>query len=102
MSRQVQGLFSRFVYCVGLMAVTGIAVPVAAMDSVEKYMDLPLEDLLSLQVISVSRKKQPLNEVASAVFVSTREDIHRSGVTSIPEALRMAPGIQVARIDANK
>ena len=102
MSRQVQGLFSRFVYWVGLMAVTGIAVPVAAMDSVEKYMDLPLEDLLSLQVISVSRKKQPLNEVASAVFVITREDIHRSGVTSIPEALRMAPGIQVARIDANK
>jgi len=70
--------------------------------SLDDYLDLPLEDLLSIQVTSVAKKKQQLNEVASAVFVITREDIHRSGVTSIPEALRMAPGIQVARIDANK
>ncbi len=102
MSKQVQALLPKIVYCVGLLAAAGSATPVAAMESVEKYMDLPLEDLLSLQVISVSRKKQHLNEVASAVYVITREDIHRSGVTSIPEALRMAPGIQVARIDANK
>ncbi len=65
-------------------------------------MDMPLADLLSMEVTSVARKKQRLNEVAAAVFVITQEDIQRSGVTSIPEALRMAPGIQVARIDANK
>jgi len=73
-----------------------------AADSVEEFLDLPLEDLLSMKVTSVSKKKQQLNEVASAVYVITREDILRSGVTSIPEALRMAPGIQVSRIDASK
>ena len=46
---------------------------------------------------------QPLlSDAAAAVFVITSEDIRRSGVTSIPEALRMAPGIQVGRIDASK
>ncbi len=69
---------------------------------VEEYLDLPLEDLLSMEVTSVAKKKQRLNEVAAAIFVITQEDIRRSGVTSIPEALRMAPGIQVSKIDANK
>ncbi|MFW2373271.1 MAG: TonB-dependent receptor plug domain-containing protein [Gammaproteobacteria bacterium] len=66
----------------------------------DSFLDLPLEDLLSVEVTSVSRKKQPLSEAAAAVFVISQEDIRRSGVTSIPEALRMAPGIQVARINA--
>lgn len=79
-----------------------LGTPVQANESVEDYLDMPLEDLLSLEVISVSKKKQRLSEVAAAVFVITQDDIRRSGVTSIPEALRMAPGIQVGRIDANK
>ena len=71
-------------------------------NSVDDYLNLPLEQLLSMEVTSVSKKKQSLNEVAAAIYVITNEDIRRSGVTSIPEALRMAPGIQVARMDANK
>ena len=71
-------------------------------EPVENFMDLPLADLLSMEVTSVSKKKQRLDETAAAVFVITQEDILRSGVTSIPEALRLAPGLQVARIDANK
>ena len=70
--------------------------------NLDDYFNLSLEDLLSLEVTSVSKKKQSLNEVASAIFVITQEDIRRSGVTSIPEALRLAPGIQVARMDTNK
>jgi len=66
------------------------------------YLALGLEDLMNMTVTSVSRKSQPLSEAAAAVFVITQEDIRRSGVTSIAEALRMAPGIEVARIDANK
>ncbi len=75
---------------------------VHAQETVDHYMDMPLADLLSMEVTSVAKKKQRLNEVAAAIFVITQEDIQRSGVTSIPEALRMAPGIQVGRIDANK
>ena len=63
---------------------------------------LPLESLMDLKVTSVSKKSQHLTEAAAAVFVITQEDIRRSGVTNIPDALRMVPGIQVARIDSSK
>lgn len=66
------------------------------------FMDMNLEELMNLEITSVGKKKQKLTEAASAVFVITQEDLRRSGVTSIAEALRMVPGLQVARIDANK
>lgn len=59
---------------------------------------LSLEDLLKTEVSTVSRKSQRLSETAAAVFVLTGDEIQRSGVTSIPEALRMVPGVQVARM----
>ena len=76
--------------------------PAASEDSLDAIIDLNLQDLLALEVTSAAKKKQSLNETAAAVFVITREDIRRSGVTSIAEALRMVPGIQVASLDANK
>jgi iron complex outermembrane receptor protein len=53
-------------------------------------------------VTSVSRKAEPLADATSAVFVITRDDIERHGIRSIPDALRLAPGLNVAQIDANK
>lgn len=70
----------------------------------DELLDLSLEELISLDVpdvTSVSRKKQRLMDSAAAVYVITDEDIRRSGVTSIPEALRMVPGMQVARLNGN-
>jgi iron complex outermembrane receptor protein len=64
--------------------------------------DLGLEDLLKLEITSVSRRAQSMNDAASAVYVVTAEDIRRSGAMSVPEALRMVPGVQVAQVDANK
>jgi iron complex outermembrane recepter protein len=66
------------------------------------FMTLGLEDLMNTTVTSVSRKSQRVSDAAAAVFVITQDDIRRSGVTCIAEALRMAPGLEVARIDANK
>jgi iron complex outermembrane receptor protein len=63
---------------------------------------LSMEDLMNLQVTSVSKRTQKVADAAAAVFVITQEDIRRSGATSIPEALRLVPGLQVARIDENK
>lgn len=60
--------------------------------------DLPLEDLMRIEVTTAAKKAEPLFETASATYVITREDIERSGAPSIPEALRMAPGLEVARI----
>ena len=57
---------------------------------------------VEIEVTSASRKEQKLSETAAAVYVITREDIRRIGATMIPEALRLAPGMDVARIDANK
>jgi iron complex outermembrane recepter protein len=63
---------------------------------------MSVEDLMNLQVTSVSKRTQKLADAAAAIFVITQEDIERSGARSIPEALRMVPGLEVARIDENK
>lgn len=70
--------------------------------SLEEYLDMPLEDLLSMEVSSVSRKLQKVRESAAAVYVVTGEDIHRMGARTIPEALRMVPGVQVAKISSGQ
>lgn len=64
--------------------------------------DFSLQELANLQVTLASKKEESLFKTDAAIYVITQEDIRRSGVTSIPEALRMVPGMQVARIDANK
>ncbi|MCU7929325.1 MAG: TonB-dependent receptor [Candidatus Thiodiazotropha sp. (ex Codakia rugifera)] len=71
-------------------------------DELNRLKHLSLDDLLEVMVTSVSRKAQTLSDAASAIYVITREDIRRSGMTHIPELLRMVPGIHVARIDASK
>jgi len=63
---------------------------------------MSMEDLMNLQVTSVSKHTQKVADAAAAIFVITQEDIRRSGATSIPEALRLVPGLEVARIDQNK
>src|SRR4249920_3567989 len=64
--------------------------------------EISLEDLMNVEVTSVSKKEQKLSQTAAAIHVITQEDIRRSGLTSIPELLRMVPGLHVARIDSNK
>lgn len=64
--------------------------------------DLSLEELMNIEVTSAAKKPQRVADTASAVFVITGEDMRRSGVTSIAEALRMAPGVEVGRFGGNK
>ncbi|MGB0129806.1 MAG: TonB-dependent receptor plug domain-containing protein, partial [Rhodocyclaceae bacterium] len=84
-----------------LMAVALAAIPPAALAESDA-LDLSLEELLKVQVMTASRKTERLNDVAAAAFIITREDIERSGATSVPEALRMAPGVQVGRLSNNR
>jgi iron complex outermembrane receptor protein len=81
-----------------------VAVNVGAQNpqNVPDVTTLSVEDLMNMQVTSVSKHRQKLADAAAAVFVLTQEDIRRSGATSIPEALRLVPGLEVARIDENK
>jgi iron complex outermembrane receptor protein len=61
-----------------------------------------LEDLMNIEITSASRKEQRLGDVPAAVYVITQDDIRRSGMTTVPELLRLVPGVQVARINSNK
>lgn len=65
------------------------------------FFDLELEEVLNLEITSVSKKPQTVSQAAAAVFVMTSDDIRRSGVRTIPDVLRMAPGIQVGQISNN-
>ena len=76
--------------------------PLVDADEQNEVLNLSVEDLLNVEVTSVSKKAQSLNDAPAAVFVISNEDIKRSGATSIPDALRLAPGLDVAKIDANK
>ncbi len=66
--------------------------------------ELSLEDLMGLdvQVTTVSRKAERRQRTAAAVHVITSEDLRRSGIRSIPDALRMAPGIRVTRLSSGR
>jgi iron complex outermembrane receptor protein len=61
------------------------------------YADMSLEELGNIEITSVSKKPESLAGAAGSVFVITAEDIRRSGATSLPEALRLAPNLHVAR-----
>ncbi len=60
---------------------------------------LSIEELGKIDVTSASRHAEPIGEAASAVSVITEDDIRRAGITTVPDALRLATGVQVARIN---
>src|SRR5437016_13163772 len=63
--------------------------------------DLSIEELSNIQITSVSRHAERLSDAPASVFVITAEDIRRSGATSLPEAHRIAPNLEVASVNAN-
>src|SRR6266851_6615854 len=67
----------------------------------ENLKQLSLEQLGNVEVTAVSKDPQQVQKTPAAVFVITQEDIRRSAAGSIPEALRLAPGVDVARVDAD-
>ena len=62
---------------------------------------LSLEQLMDLEVTSVSKRAEKIFEAASAIQVVTGEQIRRSGATSLPEALRLAANLQVAQVNSS-
>lgn len=84
----------------GLVAAGLGAEPAVAAGSVQDLNQLSLEELANVEVTSVSRTPERLSEAPAAIFVIGREDIRRSGATSLPEVLRLAPNLEVARLNA--
>lgn len=73
----------------------------AEADSTQAIEDFSINELMEMEVSSASRKSQTVSDTAAAAFVISQEDIRRSGATSIPDALRLAPGIEVAQINSS-
>lgn len=76
--------------------------PSAQATSLDELLDLSLEELSTYSLTTMSRKAQRVRDVAAAGYVITRVDITRSGALTIPEALRMVPGMEVAQVSANR
>ena len=75
---------------------------ISSLTDVDPLLDMSLEQLMNIEVTSVLKTATRLSDTPGAIYVLTNDDIHRIGATTIPEALRMVPGMHVARIDANK
>jgi iron complex outermembrane receptor protein len=73
----------------------------AKVDQIAELKRMSVDELLNVEITSVSRREEGLRDAAAAIAVITGEDIRRSGVTSMPEALRMVPGLHVARENSN-
>jgi len=89
----------------GIGAIVFSSVPVFAQPSPEQTENertlrrLSIEELANIDVTSASRHAEPVGEAAAAVTVITQDDIRRAGITTLPDALRLATGVQVARIN---
>ncbi|MDD2711702.1 MAG: TonB-dependent receptor plug domain-containing protein, partial [Simplicispira sp.] len=94
---------------VGAMALAVLAVPAGAANNInvgagtpDDTVQLSLEDLMQVEVTSVSKKPQKLAHVAASVHVIHADDIHRSGANSLAEVLRLAPGMDATRLSGNR
>jgi iron complex outermembrane receptor protein len=101
-------LAGRFGRVVGVFCIALHAAGVGAADSAAKPTSAPdlsrlsIEELADIEISSVSKRAEPLAEAPASVYVITREQIRRYGATSIPEILRLAPNLQVARVDSSQ
>ena len=84
------------------LALFGIGPAHGNLQRVADIADLDLEQLTRITVTTASRRPQRLVDAPASIFVINAEDIQRSGATSIPEALRLAPNLHVARTNASQ
>jgi iron complex outermembrane receptor protein len=87
----------------GLAMIAFPAVPAQPQQSLDSDLtQTSLEDLMNINITSVSKKEQKTSQAPGAIFVINQDDIRRSGALNIPDLLRMVPGLDVAQIDAGK
>ena len=87
--------------CVLVSMLIGASRADMSADSTGELKQMSLEELMDIQITSVARHPESLRQAAAAIQVITREDIRRSGASSIPEALRLAGNLEVARKNAH-
>jgi outer membrane receptor protein involved in Fe transport len=75
--------------------------PVITTEGGEDFISLSLEDLMKVEITSVSKQKQTVAQAPAAVTAIGQDEIRRSGMNSMPELLRLTPGLNVAQINAS-
>ncbi len=88
-----------FIFFATIQNAVSQVVPTESTSSLKR---LNLEELMDIEVVSVSKKPEKLTEVASAIQVITQQDIRSSGAKTLPEALRLASNLQVAQVNASQ
>jgi iron complex outermembrane receptor protein len=85
-----------------LVCTTSLFVSTAfAQDDASDFTAMSLEDLMNVEVTTVSKRPETATDAAAAIYVLTKNDIERSGATTIPDALRLVPGVNVSQINQN-
>jgi len=96
--------FARSLGCLAygtVLALASLAGEPAFAQTAEALRGMSIEDLTKIEITSVSKQAEPLSDAPAAVYVITRDEVIRSGATTIPEMLRLAPNLEVAQISAN-
>lgn len=92
-------------FSIALLLSLGVLAGIPAIEAEDRSpdpTDKSGERLMGMELTSAARARQKLSETAAAAYVITQEDIRRSGMTSIPELLRLVPGLNVAQINASQ
>ena len=92
---------------IALFVLTGLvnqcsAAPQEGQVNSEPLKHLSLAELGNVEVTTASKEPEKIWKTSAAIFVLTQDDIRRSGATSIPEVLRLVPGVEVARNNSNQ
>lgn len=91
----------RLTRCACMAVAVLMTMPAWSQEKPKGLGDMSIEDLMNIEVTSVSRKPQQLSRITSAISVITQDDIRHSGATNIPDLLRMVPGLDVAQINGS-
>ncbi len=96
-------LTNRFEQILAALALLGLCTQVFAEspepNEAADLFEMSIEELMEVEVISASRQPQKIGQLSVPVSIVTAEDIHYSGLTSIPEILQFAPGVDVIKLD---
>ncbi|RXZ36814.1 TonB-dependent receptor [Oxalobacteraceae bacterium CAVE-383] len=84
-----------------ILTVSAMAMAQSANANAPNFADMSIEELANVQITSVSKKRESLADAPASIYVITNDDIRRSGATTLPEALRLAPNLQVAQASAS-
>jgi iron complex outermembrane receptor protein len=98
-NREVRWLVGRC--CFSLLLTMSLTVPAWPQQKPADLTGRSIEDLMNIEVTSVSKKEEKLSRAAAAIFVITQEDIRRTSATNIPDLLRMVPGMDVGQINGS-